>query len=85
MQSDTAEYEMNYTYESNKPIPKSSKIKIEVSDYDTFFNGGDDLIQRTEGDIDSFLTTPICEGYKSSPIVENLIETIVIWKDETEK
>lgn len=71
----------NVTYQSIK-IPKKSTIKIEVWDDDSgFFGSADDLVQSTEGNIDSFLKTPIRVGAMFSTD-QNLIETIAFWQDE---
>lgn len=71
----------NVTYQSIK-IPKKSTVKIEIWDDDSgFFGSSDDLVQSTEGSIDSFMKTPIRTGATFSTN-QNLIETIVFWQDE---
>lgn len=71
----------NVTYQSIK-IPKKSSLKIEVWDDDSgFFGSADDLVQSSEGSIDSFIKTPIRSGAVFATH-QNLIETIVFWQDE---
>lgn len=80
MLSDTARFNADYTYKSKK-IPKSTIIRVEVWDYDSFLNGDDDLIQQTEGNIESFLAKPVRDGngyYED----RNFIETVTFWQDE---
>lgn len=73
----------NVTYQSIK-IPKRSTIKIEVWDDDSgFFATADDLVQRSEGNIDYFIKTSIHDGAVFSTN-QNLIETIAFWQDELE-
>lgn len=80
---ETSVYDVNVIYESKQPIPKTTTIKIEVWDYDSFLNGADDLVQDTEGNIESFLIEPVREGIRSNTTgFVNLIESFVIWKDE---
>lgn len=73
----------NINYESEK-IAKTSTISIEVWDQDGGLNFRDDLLQRTQGNIDSFLSKPIREGYRSSANngQQNYIETATFWLDE---
>lgn len=61
---------------SKGPISKSTKIKIQIWD-DNF--SSDDLLQETDGDIDSYLNEPLRKGFRS-----NKIETSSIWIDELE-
>lgn len=65
-------------------IPKSSKIKIEVWDDDSqefLYWSEDDLIQREEGDIESFIKAPIRYGAHNSDL-RNSLEVAVFWRDE---
>lgn len=74
-------FNVNATYQSIK-IPKKLTIKIEVWDDDSgFFGSADDLIQSTEGSIDSFMKTTLRDGAVFST-QQNLIETISFWQDE---
>lgn len=76
-------FNVNATYQSIK-IPKASTIKIEVWDDDSgFFGTDDDLVLRTEGDVNSFMNAPIRDGAVFSTH-RNSIETISIWQDEWE-
>lgn len=75
----------NVIYTSDK-ISKSSRIKIELWDDDSGFLGSaDDLILRTEGNIDSFLRNGVREGAVVRDLFvsyTNSIVTISFWKDE---
>lgn len=73
-------FNANVIYLSKK-IPKTTTIKIQVWDSDSFLYGGDDLIQETEGTIDSFLQQPIRYGAQKDG-EQNAIETSVFWQDE---
>lgn len=63
------------TYTQPK-IQKDTRVKLEVWDKDNFLNGGDDLMLKNEGTVDSFLdhTRTV---YKSS-----YVEWTSTWKDE---
>lgn len=80
---DTTHFDANVDYASKK-ILKTANIKIEVWDDDSGFLGSpDDLIMRTEGNVESFLNNGIREGAKIASLV-NRIETISVWKDDFE-
>lgn len=59
---------------SKQPISKATKIKIQVWDQNTLFS--DELVQETDGDIDSYLNKPLRTQNG------NFIETSTIWFDE---
>lgn len=59
-------------------------IKIELWDDDSgFFANPDDLILETEGNVESFMKTPIRDGAVFNSH-QNLIETTSFWQDELE-
>lgn len=72
---------VNRTFTSVK-IPKNSSIRLEIWDAKSgFFEKKDELILRSEGDIDSFLNEPIRKGvYVLGDL--NRIETMSFWIDE---
>lgn len=84
---DSLMYDIKYQYIS-KLIPKTSIIRIDVWDSDSgLFGSEDDLILRTQGDVNSFLQNPFRTGTttkNASPNGQNSINTFVFWKDEIE-
>lgn len=62
-------------------IPKNSTIRIEIWDKGAGFWKSDALIQRTEGNVESFLNKPLRNGGNCSEN-HNSIETMSFWSDE---
>lgn len=88
----TAIYDLNYRYVSGK-IPKNSSITVEVWDDDHFtgilaiFSSSDDLVLRSEGDVDDFLKNPFRTGVLTTGAQfngQNSINTYSFWEDEYE-
>lgn len=63
----------------SKRISKTTPIKIEIFNDDSGFE--DSLIQRIEGDAESFLNEPIQKGAEVG-WRQNFIVTSSIWEDE---
>lgn len=81
--TDTCCFDANEYYVSEK-IANSSTIKIEVWDDDSGpFGSADDLLQRAEGSIASFIEKPVRYGAKVGDVV-NSIEVAVFWRNEYE-
>lgn len=78
-------YDVDKTFTTTR-ILKNSTISIEIwstkSDKIEFAKG-DDLILRTEGDVDSFLKHPLRIGTHFDD-GDNQIETMSFWQDEYE-
>lgn len=77
--SGTSLFNADLTYSKWYRIPKTTMIKIKVWDSDSLPLDDDDLIQETEGNIDSFLTEPIRKGVQRED-KQNFIETVTIWR-----
>lgn len=83
-------FDPNISYTSNE-IPVNSTIKIEVWDDDTSIFGLDlDLVQREEGNVESFINEPIRKGalipwHFTKPFrrgfQQNSIETDLSWEN----
>lgn len=85
-------YDLNYRYVSGK-ILKNSTIKIEIWDDDqqtgllVWASSNDDLVLRTEGDIENFLSNPFRAGVTTTGAQfngQNSINTYSFWEDEYE-
>lgn len=85
-------YDLNYRYVSGR-IPKSSTIKIEIWDDDqqtgvlSVFSSNDDLVLRTEGNIEDFLNNPFRAGVTTTGAQfngQNSINTYSFWESEYE-
>lgn len=81
---DRKNYDPQITYTTGKIPKNNATIKIEVWDASSEFFEKDALIQRTEGNIDSFLNEPIRLGVKADEYLQNTIETMSFWRDEYE-
>lgn len=78
-------YVVDKTYTSGR-IPKTATIKIEVWNSKTeklSASRREKLIQRSEGDIDSYLDHPLRIGAQIEGSA-NRIETMSFWQDEYE-
>lgn len=64
-------------------IRKNSTIAVEIWDAGTWSAETDALIQRTEGNIESFLSQPLREGVESNGR-RNSIEAVSFWQDKFE-
>lgn len=83
-------YDLNYRYVSGK-IPRNSNITVEIWDDDqftgflAFASSSDDLVLRSEGNIDDFLNNPFRTGVVTTGAQfngQNSISTYSFWEDE---
>lgn len=77
-------YDPRITYTTGKILKNSTTIKIEVWDASSEFFENDAIIQKTEGNIDSFLNEPIRKGTRFDEYLRNKIETMSFWRDACE-
>lgn len=75
------EYDPMITLTTEK-ITKNATIRIEVWDSHFGFWGNDELIQSTEGSVESLLNNPLREGADCGNSNSNSIETMSLWQDE---
>lgn len=71
-----------YVTFTTERIAKNATVRIEVWDISYAFWESDAIIQKTEGNVESFLNKPIRYGAQCHENKQNSLETMSFWRDE---